>query len=121
MKSSLLPILQQAFPTESVISYETTTKVVQANAEGHLVTVLFDNGDDDDNDDNINNNSNNGRCDNTARIKNNKSCFVKTVDANYYYDDSNSIYIRIVSSRNRRYTLVTIFVYIDNYGLLIYI
>ena len=85
MKSSLLPILQQAFPTESVVSYETKTKIVQANAEGHLVTVLFDSGDDNDNGDNNNNNNNSGRCDNTA-VKNNKSCFVKTVDANYYYE-----------------------------------
>ncbi|OEU21134.1 hypothetical protein FRACYDRAFT_234761 [Fragilariopsis cylindrus CCMP1102] len=83
MKSSLLPILQQAFPTESVVSYETKTKIVQANAEGHLVTVLFDSGDDNDNGDN--NNNNNGRCDNTA-VENDKSCFVKTVDANYYYE-----------------------------------
>jgi len=58
----LLPTLQQAFPT--VISYEPlASPIVQANAEGQLVSVTID-GDDGN--------------------PSTKTCFVKTVDAHQY-------------------------------------
>jgi hypothetical protein len=63
----LLPTVQQAFPT--AISYEPlASPIVQANAEGQLLSVSF--GDDDDDND-----------DGDAPTK---TCFVKTVDAHQY-------------------------------------
>lgn len=61
----LLPTLQQAFPT--AISYEPlASTIVQANAEGQLVSVSF------------------GDNDNDVNTTPAKTCFVKTVDAHQY-------------------------------------
>jgi len=69
---SLLPILQQAFP--SGINYEPlASPIVQANAEGQLVSVSFE---DDDNTD-------------AACLAGTKRCFIKTVDANQYNERKN--------------------------------
>ena len=67
---SLLPILQQAFP--AALSYEPlASPIIQANAEGQLVSVSFDIEDGD---------TDAASCHTAAT----KTCFVKTVDANQY-------------------------------------
>mmetsp|Transcript_42642 Transcript_42642/g.48134 ORF Transcript_42642/g.48134 Transcript_42642/m.48134 type:complete len:133 (+) Transcript_42642:149-547(+) len=81
MTSSLLPILQKAFPTESIISYKTTKQIIQANAEGHLVSVLLHVDDDDDDDVDVDD----GETETRMNLNKTKSCFVKTMDANHHY------------------------------------
>ncbi|KAL3935909.1 MAG: hypothetical protein SGARI_002776 [Bacillariaceae sp.] len=75
----VLPLLQQAFPT--AIGYENVLTVVQANAEGHLVKIQYDQESPNNNDDNNNNNVGSvGTCPSQMPA----SVFVKTVDAAQY-------------------------------------
>jgi hypothetical protein len=85
----VLPLLQQAFP--SATGYENLVTVIQANAEGHLVKIQYDDPVDDDEDDEKASTA----ATITTPLNNNNvilpsTVFVKQVDATYYAETKSS-------------------------------